>query len=336
MSLHLPTRQAANAARAAVAKPSTTHLQCLLPRTQRRHAWFPKFSWSKKSSEEGLSSESRLAQEVTKREKERRLADRITNRSRGATIFDEEIKEAEGKREANVPRPTGSTQHTPLSYSHMKEHMQMALDPDPRWRVRYQRKKIMQAVRANGKMSKEERIKATERELVHDGDHLPTSTKKLGHLARQVVGKTIDEALTQMRFSKKKMAREILHQIQIARDQAIVTRGMGLGAHSGETFVKRTIKTKEGKKIEVQDPTRIYIDEAWVVKAPGRGARIQYHARGRMSRMFRPSAVVHLRLKEEKTRIRRYDEKVAKEAKKAPWIHLPNRPVTAQRQYYSW
>lgn len=41
-------------------------------------------------------------------------------------------------------------------------------------------------------------------------------------------------------------------------------------------------------------------------------------------------------VKEEKTRIREYREREAKQAKKAPWVHLPNRPVTAQRPYYSW
>lgn len=47
-------------------------------------------------------------------------------------------------------------------------------------------------------------------------------------------------------------------------------------------------------------------------------------------------SVINMVLKEEKTRIRQHEERVAKEAKKAPWVHLPNRPVTAQRQYYSW
>lgn len=41
-------------------------------------------------------------------------------------------------------------------------------------------------------------------------------------------------------------------------------------------------------------------------------------------------------LKEEKTRIREFQEREAKKAAKKPWVHLPNRPVTAQRSYYCW
>lgn len=41
-------------------------------------------------------------------------------------------------------------------------------------------------------------------------------------------------------------------------------------------------------------------------------------------------------LKEEKTRIRLHEERVEKQKKAKPWVHLPNRPVTAQRPYYTW
>ena len=41
-------------------------------------------------------------------------------------------------------------------------------------------------------------------------------------------------------------------------------------------------------------------------------------------------------LKEEKTRIREYEERLTKEKAKGPWVHLPNRPVHHQRPYYSW
>ncbi|KAJ2980568.1 hypothetical protein NUW58_g6911 [Xylaria curta] len=167
--------------------------------------------------------------------------------------------------------------------------MERALDPDPRWRVRYQRKKIMQMIRANGKLSKQEQIKLTERELTSNSEILPTSTKKLVHLSHQIVGKTVDEAITQMRFSKKKMAREVKYQLEVARDEAIASRGMGLGAQNGEKLPKRTIQTKDGKRVEVDDPTRLYVDESWVTKGPIRSARTQYHARGRMSIMWRPT-----------------------------------------------
>ncbi|KAI1160746.1 ribosomal protein L22/L17 [Nemania serpens] len=336
MSLHLPARQAAIAARASIAKP-TPQLQYLLPRTQRRNAWFSAFKWGKKAPDETSSP---LAKELTRREKETKLTERLGSRTEGSTIFDEEIKGAEdqGKEPGTslAPEALKRRQVSPMSYSRMKEHMERALDPDPRWRVRYQRKKIMQMVRANGKLSKQERIKLSEKEITSNSELVPTSTKKLIFLSHQIVGKTVDEALTQMRFSKKKFAREVTYQLEEARDTAIVSRGMGLGVRNGETLAKRNIKTKDGKAIEVHDPTRLYVEQSWVTKGPDRGFRIHYAGRGRQYPMYRPTARIHLVLKEEKTRIRQHDDRVAKEAKKAPWIHLPNRPVTAQRQYYSW
>ncbi|KAI0967284.1 ribosomal protein L22/L17 [Xylaria arbuscula] len=328
MSLHLPARQAANAARASIAKPSL-HLQYLLPRTQRRNAWYSGFKDKFGLSKPG--AETPLTKEITKREKETKLAERLSSRTQGSTIFDEEIKGSEGAADQE-PKVVPS----PLAYSKVREHMQTALDPDPRWRVRYQRKKIMQMVRADGKLSRKEQIKRTEKELRSTSTHLPTSTKKLVHLSHQIVGKTVDEAITQMRFSKKKMAREVRYQLEEARDEAIARRGMGLSSEDTQLAKSRKIVTKDGKTVEVQDPTTLYVDESWVTKGPDRGARIQYHARGRMSFMYRPTTKIDLVLKEEKTRIRQHDERVAKEAKKAPWVHLPNRPVTAQRQYYSW
>ena len=41
-------------------------------------------------------------------------------------------------------------------------------------------------------------------------------------------------------------------------------------------------------------------------------------------------------LKEEKTRIRLHAEREQKAKDKKVWVQLPNRPITAQRQYYSW
>lgn len=215
------------------------------------------------------------------------------SRTQASTIFDEDIKAVSddgvdgdpGKRSQTHPRAETGTS----TYSKMKEHMEMALNPDPRWKVRYQRKKIMQMVRADGKLSKEERIKLEEKEVTNASDPLPTSTKKLVHLSRQIVGKTVEEAIVQMRFSKKRMAREVKYQLEEARDTAIVSRGMGLGVQGGKVPAKRAIKTKDGKKLQVQDPTRLYVDESWVTKGPVRGMRIQYHARGRMSRMWRPT-----------------------------------------------
>lgn len=259
----------------------SSHLRCILPSTQQRSAsWF---NWGKSADKE-----SPLVQELNKREQQKKIFDRMADRTAGESVFDEEIKSAT---EA-APKKEGADANMGLGgLSRAKEHMARALDPDPRWRVRWQRKKVMQMVRSGGKMTKEQRIKMVEKEVTQKSENLNTSTKKLMFLTRQIAGKTVDDALVQMRYSKKKTAPEISYLLKEARDMAIVSRGMGLGQVDGGILEKpRQIKTKDGKWIEVADPTSLYIDQIWVGKGPPRGLRIQYHARGRMSKMMKPSA----------------------------------------------
>ncbi|KAI4600877.1 54S ribosomal protein L22, mitochondrial [Pestalotiopsis sp. 9143b] len=317
MSLHFPARRLAQTARSGY----------LLPYTQQRSAsWFNWGGSSKKKSP--------LSEELEKREQQKKIFDKMADRTAGESVFDEEIKKVD---ETSKATPTEGGAAAYSGPSRAKEHMARALDPDPRWRIRWQRKKVMQMVRSGGKVTKEQHIKMTEKEILQKSENLNTSTKKLMFLSRQIQGKTLDEALTQMRYSKKKTASEVSYVLKEARDRAIVSRGMGLGQVNGQLLDKpRQIQDKEGKWLEVSDPTRLYIDQAWVGKGPPRGMRIQYHARGRMSRMMKPSAHLTVILKEEKTRLRQYDDKLKKEAKAKPWVHLPNRPVTAQRPYYTW
>ncbi|KAK6070300.1 hypothetical protein SCUP234_00175 [Seiridium cupressi] len=327
MSLHLPARRLAQTgSQTARSGSPSLHLRYLLPSTQQRSiSWF---GWGSKPTKA-----SPLTQEIEKRENQKKIFDKMADRTAGESVFDEEIKKGEADKKSEVGGPPA----TQGGLSRAKEHMARALDPDPRWRIRWQRKKVMQMVRSGGKMTKEQRIKLTEKEVTQKSENLNTSTKKLLFLTRQIAGKTLDDALVQMRYSKKKTAPEIMYVLKEARDRAVVSRGMGLGQVNGDVLDKpRKIQTKDGKWLEVTDPTRLYIDQAWVGKGPPRGLRIQYHARGRMSRMLKPSAHLTVILKEEKTRLRQYDEKLQKEAKAKPWVHLPNRPVTAQRPYYSW
>ncbi|CRK37024.1 hypothetical protein BN1708_007279 [Verticillium longisporum] len=181
----------------------------------------------------------------------------------------------------------------------------------------------------------------TERQMTHKSPFLETSTKKLVMLARQIQGKTLQDALTQMTYSKKKMAREVKFQLEEARDFAVVSRGMGLGkagAASGgdKDAAVIKVKTKDGQSLKITDPSSLYVAEAWVNKGPSRNRRIEFKGRGRTGVIISPSTGISVVLKEEKTRIREHNERVAKEAKRKPWVHLPNRPVTAQRPYYSW
>ncbi|KAI0146286.1 ribosomal protein L22/L17 [Xylariaceae sp. FL1272] len=336
--MSLPTGRAAQTARRATVALQPSLPLRYLPRAQRRAASYldPFGAISAVFGKKKASTP--LSEALTEREKQNttnKLTKRITDRRQGKSIFDEEINESEKQQRAQQQPAMGSFAGGRVST--MKEHMQHALDPDPRWRVRYQRKKLMQMVRNDGKLSRKDQLKLDEKEIRCDSTPLPTSTKKLMFLSRQIAGKTLEDAITQMRFSKKKMAREVRFTLEEARNKAIASRGMGLGKVNGEVLKEpKKIVTKDGQKMVIYNPTQLYVDESWVTKGQMRGMRIQYHARSRMSRMWRPSARLSVVLKEEKTRIRMHDDRVEKERKKAPWVHLPNRPVTAQRPYYSW
>ncbi|KAF6795873.1 hypothetical protein CSOJ01_13342 [Colletotrichum sojae] len=250
-----------------------------------------------------------------------------------SSIFEEEVDEAVVDSSRGGKAPSSVVLKTP-------ETTAWRLDPDPRSRIRWERKKVIQMVRRNGRVSRSERIAQTEKELSHKSPFLETSVKKLVHLARQIQGKTLDDALVQMAFSKKKMAREVKHQLEEARDLAVVTRGMGLG-NAGQQNAKGAtkpvkIQTRDGKGFTVDDPSSLYVAQAWVGKGPWRSKSLDYKGRGRFGIIQSPSTSISVVLKEEKTRIREHNERLARVARRKPWIHLPDRPVTAQRPYYSW
>lgn len=214
-------------------------------------------------------------------------------------------------------------------------------------------------------MTKQQVIKRTEREHLLRSHNMKTSVKKLGMLARQIAGKTIDDAITQMRFSKKKVAQEVLKQLEYARDEAVVMRGMGLGGveaqadagnpndssalvsgvapsengASNTTGRPMQIQLKDGKRYKVTDPSTIYIDQAWVGRGPF-GQLPDYRARGRVYIMHTPWTSISILLKEEATRVREHEEREEKRKKevlgKNLWTHLPDRPVQWQRQWYTF
>lgn len=304
------------------------------------------------------------------------LRERMTSgRMESASIFDDELEAVKGEK-----RPSGAQPGAPgarkgaaasstddLGISKLREHMQQAVDPDARSRVRWERKMVIRhasrCLSPYGKETKAERIARTERVSLSTSMYLPTSSKKLVHLAHQIHGKTVEDAVQQMRFSKKKMAREVKYSLEEAKAVAVAERGMGLGKVNGETLApgqEVTLQTKDGKWLTVNDPTRLYVAEAWVGKGPWRGMRPDYRSRGRMFIKKKPSTSesftgslsrsvfvrksnanlcftgIWIRLKEEKTRIREFNDRKAKEYKQGPWVHLPDRPVTAQRQHYTW
>lgn len=180
--------------------------------------------------------------------------------------------------------------------------MAAALDPTPHARKRWQRKMLIRDIRGRFRMNKTVKILRTERFSVCKSELFKTSVKKLGPLARQIAGKPIEEAIVQMRFSKKKAAADVKKHLEYARDEAIVRRGMGLGmvkpqeAREGEgegeklepqaTMKPITFVDKKGKRRTVTDLSSIYVDQAWVGRGKY-GKEPEYRARGRLN-ILRP------------------------------------------------
>lgn len=241
--------------------------------------------------------------------------------------------------------------------------MQRVLDPDPNARERWERKKVIQTIRRGGRLNKTLFVKRTEREHLAKSHNMKTSVKKLGNLARQIAGKQIDDAITQMRFSRKKVAQDVLKQLEHVRDEAVVMRGMGLGdvevqtpaftldssptdetgtavrvARAEKQDEPKHIQLKSGKRHVVTDRSQIYIDQAWVGRGPY-GKLPDYRARGRMYIMRTPFTSISLLLKEEATRVREWQEREAKRKRQREqkvWVPLPDRPIQTKSQWYSW
>lgn len=226
--------------------------------------------------------------------------EKVANRTAEEVAADEQKRQKKKKEEEM--REAAAKDKTPKSLmgaSLMNDHLRSVVDPDPRSRLRWERKMVIRhvtrALDVKGGETKQERIKRTERELLSKSPWIATSYKKLMYLARQISGKTLGEARLQMKMSRKKHAAEVLYQLDLARDTAIVERGMGLGRHNGEyvpgeTEKKRIKDHRQGKFIDVVDPTRMYIDEAWVNRGRWRGIKPSFRARGRVDLIKMPQA----------------------------------------------
>lgn len=259
------------------------------PSIQRRHKWATNIfkGWRKSGSKEGSSPTN---DPVTSQLDDPKNREQFLERSMYSSVEDNIFQD-----EIEAPQKTPSTAEENAAGAAEPEHktmenMAMVVDPDPRSRIRWQRKKVIQMVRRNGRLTREERLVMSERELLHKSEFMPTSVKKLVMLARQISGKSVDDAITQMKWSKKKFASEVRYYLEEGRDLAIAQRGMGLGQVNGETFTKpRKIQTDDGKWVEITDPTRMYIAQSWVGRGPWRGKKIDYKGRGRMGIIKHPS-----------------------------------------------
>ncbi|KAJ5925651.1 Ribosomal protein L22 bacterial/chloroplast-type [Penicillium verhagenii] len=219
-----------------------------------------------------------------------------------------------------------------------KTLLQMGLNPNPKAQLRWEKKMLIREIRKRGRLPKAVQIKRTEREQLSKSHWFKTSVKKLGPLARQIAGKNIDEAILQMRFSKKKAALDVLGHLEQAKNEAMVRAGMGLAEEKTEPTKPLTVILKSGERKTVTDPTNIYIEQAWVNRGPY-GFGMDHRARGQINRLRPPAAGLSVMLKEEKTRIREWEEREAtalRKRKEQLWVQLPDRKVSAQSQYPLW
>jgi len=201
----------------------------------------------------------------------------------------------------------------------LERHSQV-LDPDPRARRALERKLVIKRIAKHGRVTKAVKLMRTERSMTFKSDMFATSVKKLTHVINQIRGKTVEEALVQLRFSKKLIALDVLKSLQMARDQAIVARGMGLGTGVSPAKAARALKSlpedsdsaiepyiadgskmrrrngekvvvelKDGREKVVTDPTEVYIDQAWVNKG-AQTHSAEFRARGRVNMLTHRSA----------------------------------------------
>ena len=223
-------------------------------------------------------------------------------------------------------------------------------------------------------MTREEILKRTEREHVLRSHYFKTSYKKLMPLARQIRGKTIDEALLQMRFSPKRAAREVHAQLIRARNEAIVRKGMGLDPGPVTSAEKQIASTVKGRpmlpdalvnpdselyrKMALPTPAEVklkgektrtivsaetlYVSQAWINKGPDRTEMTQssdiydFRARGKVYKLKRPTTSISFLIKEQRTLVREARERAEKRDRRKVWQQLPNKGIIAQRQYYCW
>jgi ribosomal protein L22 len=246
-------------------------------------------------------------------------------------------------------------------------NMSVALNPRPNARAGWLRKMVIRDIRHRGRITKKVLIARTERSHLSRSHFFKTSMKKLAPLARQIAGKSIDEAILQMRFSVKKAARDVREHLITSRNEAIVARGMGLGSvaalasdsplkdpqsqpqpqptssssedPSNTPALPTQNPTKSLKDKSTRNPTDIYIAEAWTNRGPY-GQEPDFRAKGRTNLMRPPYTGISVLLKEEKTRTREQHEKeekvIRKRMGKNMWTQLPDRPVVRQSQQVLW
>lgn len=199
------------------------------------------------------------------------------------SIFGEAPEEAREENAVEIYDPsTGELQD-----DRSRDLLNVVLDPKPFQRWRWERARIIKDARRGWRISKEDYLKRTERQCVENSVWLKTSVKKLSLLARMLAGKNIDEALLQLRFSKKRTADEVAKHLEHARDMAIVKWGMGLGEVEDRKGDPIEIRLKDGTKKMITDRTAIYIEQAMVQRGSYE-LQAEIRARGKTNFLRKP------------------------------------------------
>jgi ribosomal protein L22 len=212
-----------------------------------------------------------------------------------SSIFEDEEVAGPVPKSANDLVPTKGKDSTaatarPPPPPRNPENMAAALDPDPANRRRWERKMLIREITKRGRLTKTQLLKKQERQLISKSHDFKTSVKKLVPLAKQITGKTIDEAIVQMRFSVKKAANDVRAHLEHAKNEAIVKRGMGLGKDMKEP---KHIQTKKGKRVKVRNLSTMYIEQAWCGKGLY-GRTPDHRARGQINIMKNPTTGKHM------------------------------------------
>ncbi|CAG8515521.1 10435_t:CDS:2 [Paraglomus occultum] len=139
--------------------------------------------------------------------------------------------------------------------------------------------------------------------------------RKLNMLARQINGKNVNYAISQMQFSPKKASKKIMNSLCTARDHAW--------------------------RYKMMDPKKLYIGKAWVGKGLYRRKRA-YGARGRLFTLKLKKAHMKFVIKEAKHEGEgRPEKKKIKgmnwEKKKKVWMPLSeDKPIYNPSRFYNW
>lgn len=115
-----------------------------------------------------------------------------------------------------------------------------------------------------------ERVRITEAKA--ESKNLPASMKRIDHLLRQIRRLSYKEAITQLKFSQKRVAPKVIETIEKARQKAELKFGL--------------------------DPERLILDEIYATKGQYGNPQIYYHAKARIGIMRRKKVHLTVKLKE--------------------------------------